>query len=111
MHRLDDRTSAALARFKLELEQRFAKRLLKVVLFGSYATGRRHDDSDVDLLILVSQRLPRDGHSAVDAAVSVMLEYPDVVLSPLVSTPQEFADLKRRERRLALDIEREGIAL
>jgi predicted nucleotidyltransferase len=110
MHHQDD-TDAALRRFKQELDRRFSERLLKVVLFGSYATGRVHGDSDVDVLVLLARRLPGDGRVAVDAAVSVMLEYPDVVLSPIVSTVEEFAELRRRERRLALDIERDGRAL
>jgi hypothetical protein len=34
-----------------------------------------------------------------------------VVLSPFVRTPEQFDELRRRELRIALDIDSEGIAL
>jgi predicted nucleotidyltransferase len=101
----------AVAELKSRLAASFGARLERVVLFGSYARGRAHEDSDVDVLVLVSRREPDDGRRAVDAAVAVMLERPDVVLSTLVMTPDELALLRARERRLALEIDRDGIAL
>jgi len=102
---------AALGELKEELRRVFGERLVRVVLFGSFARGVVHEDSDVDVLAMVSPRMPRDGHRAVDAAVRVMLRHPEAVLSPLVMTPKELDALRTRERRLARDIDREGIAL
>jgi hypothetical protein len=45
-----------------------------------------------------------------DLAFDVGLEH-SVNLAPLVLEEQQFQELKRRERLLALDIEREGIPL
>jgi hypothetical protein len=103
--------SAAVAEFKGAAARAFGERLLRVVLFGSYARGLVHADSDVDLVVMVSPRAPGDGHRAVDAAVEVMLRRPDVVLSPLVMTPEELEALRERERLLARDIDREGIVV
>ena len=102
---------AALSELRVALRDRFGERLLRLVLFGSYARERAHADSDVDVLVLVSPRMPKDGHRAADAAVEVMLRRPDVVLSPLVMTPEELDALRARERRLAAEIDREGIPL
>lgn len=102
---------AALEEYKDGLRRAFGERFLRAVLFGSYARGLVRGDSDVDVLVLVAERHPKDGHRAVDAAVEVMLRRPEVVLSPLVLTPGELDDLRRRERRLARDIDREGIPL
>lgn len=100
---------AALDEFKAGAQRAFGERFLRVVLFGSYARGLVHADSDVDLLVLITARQPGDGHRAVDAAVQVMLQRPELVLSPLVMTPEELDTLRARERRLARDIDREGV--
>jgi hypothetical protein len=52
-----------------------------------------------------------DGRRGVEIAVSVMLDHPAIVLSPLVLGVAEFAELRNRERLLPLDIERDGISL
>ncbi|MHB1843607.1 MAG: nucleotidyltransferase family protein [Deltaproteobacteria bacterium] len=101
----------ALDELKQVLRASFGDRLVRLVLFGSVARGITHEDSDVDVLVLVSPRLPRDGYRAVDAAVEVMLRRPEVVLSPLVMTPEELEKLRKGERRLARDLDREGIPL
>jgi predicted nucleotidyltransferase len=109
--RLPDDVRAALDELRAILARRFAGRLAGVILFGSYARGVVHEDSDVDVLVLVDLRERRDGRAAVDAAVEVMLRHPDVVLSPLVMTPAELASLRAGGRRLARDIDRDGIRL
>ena len=101
----------ALREFRQELDRVFGTRLSRLVLFGSYARQRVHEDSDVDVLVLVEPRERRDGHRAADAAVKVMLCHPEVVLSPLVLSPAQLDALRARERRLARDIDREGIVL
>lgn len=108
---IPDDARAALDEFKQELLDTFGGRLVRVILFGSYARGLVHADSDIDVLALVAPREPGDGRRAVEAAVQVMLRRPEVVLSPLVMTPEEFDALRARERRLARDIDREGVTL
>jgi uncharacterized protein len=103
--------TAATTSFRQRVAEALGPRLRSVLLFGSYATGRVHQDSDVDLLVLVDPKEASDGRRAVEVAVSVMLDHPEVVLSPLVLGVAEFAELRTRERLLALDIERDGISL
>ena len=108
---IPDGVTAALAEYKTGLQRAFGDRLVRAVLFGSYARGVVHEESDVDVLVLLSARRPKDGHRAVDVAVEVMLRQPEVVLSPLVLTTEELAALRTRERQLARDIDAQGVAL
>ncbi|MBI2894244.1 MAG: nucleotidyltransferase domain-containing protein [Deltaproteobacteria bacterium] len=102
---------SALSELKQELMGTFGARLVRLVLFGSYARGIVHPESDVDVLVVVSQREPKDGHRAADGAAAVMLRRPDVVLSPLVLSAAELDELRARERLLAREIDRDGIDL
>lgn len=101
----------ALAELKIELANALGPRLVRLILFGSYARGFVHADSDVDVLVLVQPKEREDGHRAADAAVAVMLRHPDVVLSPLVLSVAELDELRVRERRLAREIDQDGIPL
>jgi predicted nucleotidyltransferase len=101
----------ALVELKVGLAHAFGPRLQRVVLFGSYARGVVHEDSDVDVLVVLSPREPGDGRRAVEAAVQVMLRRPEVVLSPLVMTPEELGELRNRERRIVREIDRYGVVL
>lgn len=65
----------------------------------------------MDVLVLVAGAARADRHRAVDVAVEIMLRRPDVVLSPLVLAPEQLDELRARERRLARDIDREGVLL
>lgn len=65
----------------------------KVVLFGSHASGRPTEDSDVDLMVVMNFR----GH-ALDQAFRIRdrLEHPGFPLDLLVRSPREI------ERRRAM---------
>jgi predicted nucleotidyltransferase len=102
---------AALAELKVELASALGPRLVRLILFGSYARGIVHADSDVDVLVLVEPKERKDGHRAADAAAAVMLRHPDVVVSPLVMGVAELDELRVRERRLAQEIDRDGLPL
>lgn len=81
-----------------------------MVLFGSRARGDYSEDSDVDVAILV-QGLTREMKNRIlEAVAEFELEYL-FPISALVLSEEEFEHLKSRERRIALDIEREGVPL
>ena len=101
----------ALAELKAELTRTLGERVRGLLLFGSLARGRYSEESDVDVLVLIDHRDETAARRVIDAAVAVMLRHPHVVISPLLLTPEELAALRARERRLALDIDREGIPL
>ena len=63
----------------------------KIVLFGSYAYGYPHEDSDLDLLVIVDSKLPRYKRAVpIYRALAGILIPKDV----LVYTPEEVAAWK-----------------
>src|SRR5438876_8310668 len=71
-------------RFAREVAERF--RPEKIILFGSYAYGQPHADSDVDILIVMPARNELD--QAVRISLAVEHNFP---LDLLVRTPKNFA--------------------
>lgn len=102
----------ALGRFAAALRRRFEARLVEMRQFGSHARGTAHEESDVDVLVLI------DGvtHAEADevagmAADAGLLDEACIVLSPFVRSPQAFEELRRREVPIARNIDREGVPL
>jgi predicted nucleotidyltransferase len=58
---------AAIRRFALRIADRFHPE--KIILFGSYAYGRPHNESDVDLLVIMPTR------NAIDQAIRIDLAF------------------------------------
>lgn len=102
----------ALRRFSSALRERFAGRLREVVLFGSFARGEAHEESDVDVLVVVDDLTEKERREVLDLAYDVALAAPEWVgLSPLPYSTAQAAELRGRERRLFRDIDREGVPL
>ncbi len=57
----------------------------KIFLFGSYASGSPHPDSDVDLLVI----LPFEGNSPRQAAEILTKTNPSFPIDLLVRTPEQ----------------------
>jgi predicted nucleotidyltransferase len=68
-------------RFAREVAERFEPE--KIILFGSYAYGRPHADSDVDILVVMPTRNELD--QAVKICLAVEYHFP---LDLLVRTPK-----------------------
>lgn len=85
-------------------------RLVRVVLFGSRARGDYCARSDIDVAVIVRALSRRLKHEILERVADLELKH-DTPLSVLVLSEDQFDQLKMRERRIALDIEREGIPL
>jgi predicted nucleotidyltransferase len=84
--------------------------LLQFKLFGSRARGDAGPDSDLDV-ILVVRNLTRERR---DEILSLVAEQELALLTPvslLLMSEPDFERLRSLERRLALDVEAEGIDL
>jgi predicted nucleotidyltransferase len=82
---------------KLELAKEFARTLKdtaaeKIILYGSVARGEEKEDSDVDILILSSNKQKTRG-KVIEKAVDMLLDT-GTYISVKVLTPGEFERLK-----------------
>ena len=92
--------------FASAVRARFGDRVAAVELYGSRARGEGHEDSDLDVLVLLRD-LKRDDRSAViDIAFDLELRE-GLVLSPLVKDPAVF----RWDRPLGVNIAKDGVPL
>jgi predicted nucleotidyltransferase len=102
--------AAAVHEFIAAAREMLGPALKAVRLFGSRARGQGHEHSDLDLALIVETGGRARRHALYDLAFDIGLTH-GVELAPLVLEEQQFQELKRRERRIALEIEGEGIPL
>jgi hypothetical protein len=100
----------AVAEIRERVNGLVGSRLKALYVFGSKARGDYDAESDVDLAILVDDLDNPMKRRIIDIVVEVETRY-IVVISSLVLSWKEFSHLLDRERRLALDIEKEGIPI
>lgn len=114
-HTLTPDERAALDELVRLLKGHYGERLERVAVFGSRARGDLGVDSDIDVLIVLSVA-PEDEWQEerviwelITAARRCAKGH--VPISPAVFSVDRFYELRRRERRFALDAEKEGIRL
>jgi predicted nucleotidyltransferase len=83
---------------------------LRIILYGSSARGDYEKDSDIDIAIIVRELTREKKNQIFERVADIELKYL-TPLSTLLFSEEDFELLKKRERRIALDIEREGIPL
>ena len=82
----------------------------EIVLYGSRARGDFDQDSDIDVAIIVPGLTREKKDQILEAVAEVEFDHCRAV-SALVFSKSDFDRLYDRERRIALDIKHEGIAL
>jgi predicted nucleotidyltransferase len=80
------------------------------ILYGSRARGDFDHDSDIDVAIIVPGLTRELKDRILEVVAEVEFEYSRAI-STLVFSKREFDRLVERERRIAVDIRYEGIAL
>lgn len=92
---------------------------MHVRVFGSYARGDAGEESDLDVAVVITALTEAERTTAIDLALEALRavgagagERAQAPLhSPLVWSVDELADRVRSQRRIALDILSEGIAV
>lgn len=84
--------------------------LREVRLFGSRARGEGHEDSDVDIALIVADGTRQRRHDVYDLAFDVGLAH-GIALAPLVLEESRLRQLRESERLLAIDLDADGIPL
>ena len=96
--------------FKDQVIQKVGDSSIQFMIFGSRVKGHSNEASDIDVLVLVSQKNTSIKNMIWDIAAEIQMDH-EIEIAPLVMTAKEYKDLLRRERLLALDIQRDGVAL
>lgn len=104
---LPENVKRALVALKSRLSTRFGASFGELRLFGSFARGEQHDESDVDVLVLFEDdRWDREGLFREVAEVDVTER---LWISPLPLTRDQYQRMIDDEREIAESIESEGI--
>ena len=100
----------SLARFRAWLDARYGARVLEVVAFGSRARGDAREDSDVDVLVVLDGFDVAERGAIFEAAYDAGIDGDDYMsLSPFVVSAAQAADMRRRERRIFVEIARDRV--
>lgn len=91
-----------------EIKGTLGDRAHEVRLYGSVARGTTEETSDIDLLLVVDHKSDLQILSEI---IGRWMARSGDVIHLLVVTPEEAADLERRETRFWKTIRREGEAL
>ena len=102
--------SAAIDEFVAAVRSLLGEELREVRLFGSRARGEGTAESDIDLAVIVTSAGRARRREVYDLAFDLGLRH-RVQLAPAAITETQLADLRARERRFALDLDREGTRL
>ena len=96
-----------LEKFKQQIKDIYQEQLVKLILFGSQAKQQAKPDSDIDILVVLKDKLISDEqHQKIINLISdLCLEY-EVLISCAYVTEAQFSQEKSP---LLLNIKREGI--
>jgi predicted nucleotidyltransferase len=112
-NRLDTLTSQerqAATEFVSQVYQQFGDNVQTILLFGSRARGEAAPDSDMDLLVVVSDASPDIVRAIRYLAVDVWLKY-DIYLSTRVWSQKHWQQLGNLQTLLYRNILRDGVPL
>ena len=100
--------AGALARFASAVRERFGESVVDIRLFGSHARANAHEDSDVDVAVVLDEAGWAVRREGIDIAADIGLEH-DLLLSPTVFDRETWERWRAQDRPLVRDIETEGI--
>lgn len=107
---LDSAQQQALQELKKRMTHLLGADLVHLRLFGSRARGDAERDSDLDVALIVRNLDRPRRREILDQVAEIELEWL-APISLLLLAEEDYLDLKQRERRIALDIERDGVEL
>ncbi|MEJ2147767.1 MAG: nucleotidyltransferase domain-containing protein [Acidobacteriota bacterium] len=100
----------ALGALKERMERLLGDDLVFLRVFGSRARGDAEADSDLDVALVARNLDSGRRREILDEVAEIELEWL-APLSLILLSEEDFLDLRNRERRIALDIVREGVEL
>lgn len=107
---LSNEEKRVLSALKERLTCLFGEDIKKIILFGSKARGDYDENSDIDIAIIVSNLDKEKKERILEEIINLEIDY-NIPLSTLILSEDDFEMLKKRERRIVFDIEKEGIEI
>ena len=103
----------SLREYRRLLETEFGAHLRSLRLFGSRARGDADLDSDADVSVVVDQLTDEERGRVIDLALCAWRNagHRGSLIAPLPWSQAEQDMRRKSERRIALDIDREGVPL
>jgi len=100
--------ASTLRYFRDRVGAEFGSRLLDLRLYGSWARGEQHEESDIDVLVVVRDLQPGEEARVWELGLDALYAGHDYV-SALACSPDLWRHLRDRELLIAHEIERDGI--
>jgi predicted nucleotidyltransferase len=100
----------ALREFSARIRDALGQNLLELKLFGSKATGRFHDESDINVLVIVTERNEQVLDAMSEILLDMELKY-NSRLSPVVLTFAEFQQNRKYQTLFYHEVVRSGAPL
>ena len=100
----------ALQEFVENLKKKHGNKIQKIILFGSYARGEDRDDSDIDVLVVTTEKRFEMQKNLSGIAVDILLETGEYISAKAVST-EEYNFMKEINTGFYQNIAREGVPI
>ena len=100
----------AVEEFCRQVRHVLGRRLVAMKLFGSKARGDAGQESDIDIFIVVDERVPEIENRVIDVAFDLNLKY-GVYISPRVVAERVLKDPVWKTTLFLRQVAREGLAL
>jgi predicted nucleotidyltransferase len=107
---LKEKDRLAIEEFRDRVQEVLGKRALAIKLFGSKARGEDVPESDIDILVVVTEMTPGLKDQVIDVAFDVNLSH-DVYISPRVVPLHVFQDPLWRATPFIQNVEEEGVLI
>jgi predicted nucleotidyltransferase len=100
----------AIAAYVRQVAARYSDDVVSITLYGSQARGEAHEESDIDLFVVVRRDTPSLRQALADLAWRVQFEH-DVVISDIIRSVGQLSRMQVNRFPYYQSIEREGILL
>jgi len=107
---LSPEEKSALTQFKADLERLLSNQLIELKLFGSKARGDDQPDSDIDVLVIVTDDDWRICDVVYGIATDILLQA-DISISPKVISKNQLEQLKKEDTFFLRNISRDAITV
>jgi len=107
---LNSTEKKALNEFSSLIKNALKMNLFDIKLFGSKSTGKFHDESDIDILIILKERNENYLDIISDVLLDIELKY-ESGISPVVLTTTEFLANQKHQTLFYSEIARDGVTL